>query len=69
MEKGGEQRSFPFTHAARPVKEMNVEEEQKVMEEHFEAFAGRGSGWRMVAIEQLDWTQLRYNSIPERKGH
>lgn len=61
--------TFPFTHAARPLNDVDFDKEKTVMEKHLDAFQQNGSGWQVVAVEQLEWIQSRYQPIPNRKGH
>ena len=70
LKSSGEQvETFGFRHSARPVSEIDINEEIEKMEKRLEEFCQRGSNWVLQKIIHLKWCRTAYNSIPRHIGH
>ena len=69
VSKSSEERSAHFHLPSIALQSYELDEEKNEMERRLEEFNQKGSGWRMVRIDNLEWRFTQFTSIPFHVGH
>ena len=67
--KATDERQAHFHIPAIQVQLHKLDDEINEMQKRLEDFTEKGSGWRLIRVDELEWRFVQFNSIPFLVGH